>query len=81
MTIYRTTVKKKVNKARELMPNYDPANLESDGKLKAICITMKEILEIVNEIDGQILDKSVEDSAINKEIDETTVLKSIPRNV
>ena len=63
------------------MPNYDPANLELHGKLKAICITMKEILEIVKEIDGQILDKSVEDSAINKEIDETTVLKSIPRNV
>ena len=69
---HRTTANKKVNTARELMQNYDPANLELHGKLKAICITLKDILEIVKEIDGQILDKTVEESAINKEIQETT---------
>ena len=57
------------------MQNYDPANLELHGKLKAICITLKQIIEIVKEIDGQILDKTEEDSAINKEIEETTDLK------
>ena len=70
-----TTAKKKVNTARDLMQNYDPANLELCGKLKAICITLKEILEIVKEIYDQILDKSEEDSAINKEIEETTDFK------
>ena len=72
---HRTTAKKKVNTARELMQNYDPANLELHGKLKAICITLKEVIEIVKEIDGQILDKTEEDSAINKEIEETTDFK------
>ena len=43
--------------------------------LKAICITLKGILEIVKEIDGQILDETVEDSAINKEIVVTTDFK------
>ena len=57
------------------MQNYDPANLELHGKLKAICITLKEISEIVKETDGQILDKTVEESAINKEIEETTDFK------
>ena len=72
---HRTTAKKKVNTAKELMQNYDPANLELHGKLKAICITLKEIIETVKEIDGQILDKTEEDSAINKEIEETTDFK------
>ena len=73
---HRTTTKKKVNTAKELMQNYDPANLELHGKLKAICITLKEILEIVKEIDGQILDKTEEDSAINyQKIEETTDFK------
>ena len=72
---HRTTAKKKLNTARELMQNYDPANLELHGKLKAICITLKEIIEIVKEIDGQILDKTEEDSAINKETEETTDFK------
>ena len=35
---HRTTAKK-VNAARELMQNYDPANFKLHGKLKAICIT------------------------------------------
>ena len=72
---HRTTAKKKVNTTKELIQNYDPANLELHGKLKAICIALKEILEIVKEIDGQILDKTEEDSAINKEIEETTEFK------
>ena len=72
---HRTTAKKKVNTARELMQNYDPANVELYGKLKAICITLKEITEIVKEIDSQILDKTEENSAINKEIEETTDFK------
>ena len=57
------------------MQNYDPANLESHGNLKAICITLKEILEIAKEIDGQILDKTVEESATEKEIEKTTDFK------
>ena len=44
---HRTTGKKKVNAAKELMQNYDPTNLELHGKLRAIHITLKEILEIV----------------------------------
>ena len=48
------------------MQNYDLVNLEIHGKLKAICFTLKEIIEIVKEIDGQILDKTEKDSAINK---------------
>ena len=72
---HRTTARKKVNTSKELMQNYDSANLELHGKLEAICITLKEILEIVKEIDGQILDKTEEDSAINKEIEDTTDFK------
>ena len=74
---HRTAAKKKVNTAREFMQNYDPANLELQGKLKAIChyISLKEIKEIVKKIDSQILDKTEKDSAINKEIEETTDFK------
>ena len=72
---HRTTAKKKVNAARELMQNYDLANLELHGKLKAISITLKETFEIVKETDGQIMDKTVEESVINKEIEECTDFK------
>ena len=44
-------VVQKVNTAKELMQNYDPANLVLHGKLKAICITLKEIIEVVKKID------------------------------
>ena len=63
------------------MQNYDPSNLELHGKLKAICITLKEIIEIVKEIDGQILDKQRKIVQLTKELMRQQISKSISRNV
>ena len=73
---HRTTAKKRIKVADELIPGYDPVNLEIKGKLKAVVVTLQDILETLKDLDSQILDKLEEEGAIAKEIDESAELKS-----
>ena len=73
---HRTTAKKRIKVADELIPGYDPVNLEIKGKLKAVVVTLQDILETLKDLDSQILDKLEDEGAIAKEIDESAELKS-----
>ena len=42
---HRTTAKKRIKVADELIPGYDLENLEIRGKLKAVVVTLQDILE------------------------------------
>ena len=66
---HRTTAKNRIRVADELIPGCDPENLEIKRNLKTVVVTLPDL-------DSQILDKSEDEGAMAKEIDESTELKS-----
>ena len=67
---HRTTAKKRIKVADDLIPGCDLENLEIIGKLKAVVVTLQDILKTLKNTDSQILDRLEDEGAIAKEIDE-----------